>query len=328
MISFKRLYIIPLLIAIVVAFPAIFFLFTPENYWKAFLVVSLPCLILYFGYVIIQEYRKKVIRGQLENIIQTLEEFDIDEPKKVKFKPSDFPIFNELSEYLVELIDRIRSIYHANKQFTQNASHELQTPLAIIKGNAELLLQSSNIRKKESEAIVLILQNANRLSKINQALILLSKIDNQRFADTQMVNFSKVTDEVIKNFEDLIQINGLTIRKINNADMVVEMSLSLAHILIANLLQNAIRHNVKKGFIEMVYAADEFLITNPGVELRSPPEGMFKRFRKQSSSEESLGLGLSIIRKICDQNHLEVSYLNHDKMHTIKVKRIKSILDS
>lgn len=300
----------------------IFIFFPADYYWKASVSVAIPLIILYLGYRKVVGRRMKAARVQLENIIQTLEDFDIDEPKKVKFETSDLPIFNELNEYLLELIDRIRSTYHANKQFTQNASHELQTPLAIIKGNAELLLQSSNIKKKESEAIVLILQNANRLSKINQALILLSKIENQRFADTQMVNFSKVTDEVIRNFQDLIQINGLTLRKVNNADMVVEMSLSLAQILIANLIQNAIRHNVKNGFIEMVYAADEFLISNPGAELNSTPEGLFKRFRKQSSSEESIGLGLSIIKKICDQNSLEVAYLHHDKMHTIKVKRI------
>jgi signal transduction histidine kinase len=291
LISFRKQYIIPLLLAVAVAFLSIFSLFSSEDYWKACIAVALPSIVLYLGHVRINNQRKKAIIAQLENIIQTLEAFDMDEPKKVNFEPSDFPIFNELNEYLLELIDRIRSIYHANKQFTQNATHELQTPLAIITGNAELLLQSSNIRKKESEAIVQILQNANRLSKINQALILLSKIENQRFADTQPVNFSKVTDEVLQNFEDLIKINGLSIRKVNNADMIVTMSHSLAHILIANLLQNAIRHNIENGFIEIVYGADEFLMTNPGEELKTPPEGLFKRFRKQSSSEESLGLG-------------------------------------
>lgn len=320
----KKQYSLPIAIALTSATLLAIYLFPPEWYLKVAIVVIVPCLVLIIGNRLVTSERINAIRGQLENIIQTLEGFDLDEPKKVTFEISHLPIFNELNEYLMDLIDRVRSNYHANKQFTQNASHELQTPLAIIKGHAELLLQSRNIRKKESEALGLILQNANRLSKINNALILLSKIEHHRFADTEMVNFSKVTDDILSNFDDLIQINGITIKKINNADMVVEMSKSLAEILITNLIQNAIRHNLKNGFIEMVYAADEFLVTNPGAELEYPPERLFKRFKKQSTSEESIGLGLSIIKKICDQNNLEVAYLHHDNMHTFKIKRLKN----
>ena len=185
----KRLYFVPILIAIIATAAFIKFSFSPEWYWKAILVALIPTLIIAVGFRIITFRRIKIIRNQLYQIFETLEEFDVDEPQKVKFDESPFPIFNELNEYLIELIERIRGNYQANKQFTQNASHELQTPLAIIKGHVELLLQSPRIGEKEIESLAVVLQNTNRLSKLNSALILLSKIEHQRFSDEKQKAF-------------------------------------------------------------------------------------------------------------------------------------------
>ena len=174
----KQLYLLPLLLATVTAAILIWNFFPSELYVKAVLSVAIPTIIVIIGFRIITFQRIQIIRNQLFQIFQTLEEFDIDEPRKVDFEESPFPIFNEFNEYLAELIDRIRRNYQANKQFTQNASHELQTPLAIIKCHIEILLQSPRIGEKEIESLAIVLQNTNRLSKLNSALILLSKIEH------------------------------------------------------------------------------------------------------------------------------------------------------
>ena len=194
---FKLLYIIPSVLSLLIATLLIGYFFSSENFWKAAVVAILPALTLAIGFRIITYRRIQLIREQLFQILETLEEFDVDEPKKVEFEESPFPIFNDLNEYLVELIDRVRKNYQANKQFTQNASHELQTPLAVIKGHVEILLQSPRIGEKEIQSLAAVLQNTNRLSKINSSLILLSKIENQRFSDTSNVNFEKVVEEVL-----------------------------------------------------------------------------------------------------------------------------------
>ncbi len=317
----KQFYILPILFSLLSAALLICLLFPTDLYAKATLIALIPLMVLAIGFHLITKQRTQIIRDQLYQIFQTLEEFDVDEPKKVSFVKSPFPIFNELNTYLVELISRIRSDYQANKQFTQNASHELQTPLAVIKGQVELLLQSPNIGEKEIESLAVVLQNTNRLSKLNSALILLSKIEHQRFIDTEKVDFALVTDELLKNFHDLVQIQGIEIKKYYDDKFEVEMSSTLAEILIANLVQNAIRHNAGDKFIEVRVAADSFSISNPGNVLKGTPETLFKRFKRQSTIEESLGLGLSIVKRICEQFDLHISYKYDQGLHTLSLRK-------
>jgi len=313
-------YIIPVSLSLLIAGLLTWWFLPAGLRITTLLVVIIPVLIVAVGFQIITYKRLKIIRLQLYQILQTLEEFDIDEPKKVAFEESPFSLFNELNEYLIELIDRIRTNYQANKQFTQNASHELQTPLAIIKGHVELLLQSPRVGEKEIHSLGLVLQNTNRLSKLNKALILLSKIEHQRFVDTEKVNFAQVTDEMLENFHDLIQIQEIEIRKNYAQPFETDMSLTLAEILVANLLQNAIRHNVPEGFIEIEMDRNHFSVRNTGAALKGSPDLLFKRFKRKSTVEESLGLGLSIVKKICEQSGLTVSYQYEDRVHTLRVK--------
>lgn len=318
----RLLYIIPILIALLTAIVFIFFVFPPEWQLKVAFAILIPSLILGIGFRLITRQRIQIIRNQLYQILQTLEEFDVDEPSKVAFEESPFPIFNELNEYLIELIDRIRGNFQANKQFTQNASHELQTPLAIIKGHIEILLQSPRMEEKEFESLAVVLQNTNRLSRLNSALILLSKIEHQRFGDTEMVNFKVVIDEILKNFKDPIQIQEITIQKNYQADFIVEMSLTLAEILIANLIQNAIRYNDEEsGEIYIKMDATQLAISNPGQTLKGKPKQLFKRFKRESDVEESLGLGLSIVKRICEQSDLTIEYTYQENWHTLTVKK-------
>lgn len=301
----------------------ILWLWFPANLlFKGVILVLVPSIILILGFQNIYSSRIKTIRNQLHQVIQTLEEFDIDQPKTVAFEPSPFSIFNELNEYLIELIDRIRDNYRANKQFTQNASHELQTPLAIIKGHIEILLQSPNIKKKEFESLAIVLQNTNRLSKLNKALILLSKIENQPFPDFQLVNFNTLTTAVLNNFNDLIEIQQLDIRKEYEEEFTPEMSHPLAEILITNLIQNAIRYNTERGYLSINIKSNVYTISNPGKPLSAAPESLFRRFKRESEVEESLGLGLSIVKRICDQNNLNVLYLQEGNIHILQIKKI------
>ena len=328
MTSIKYFYIVPVLLAGLSGVFLIRLLLPAVPLIVASIILAIPLLILAVGFSIVTRRRVQVIRNQLQQILQTLEEFDVDEPQKVAFESSPFRVFNELNENLIELIDRIRTNYRANKQFTQNASHELQTPLAIIKGHVELLLQSPNMKEKEMKSLAVVLQNTNRLSKLNSALILLSKIQHQRFIDTEVVDFAEVTEEVFGNFKDLIDIQGIEIRKDFQAPFRVDMSATLAEILIANLVQNAIRHNVENGYIEIQITNRDYFISNPGKHLEIAPEVLFRRFRRESDVEESLGLGLSIVKRICEQFGLAVSYVYHNSLHTLRIQKQKGMAES
>ncbi len=289
----------------------------PQQFLLAALIVIFPLLIIGIGFRIVTNRRIQVLRYQLTQIIGTLEEFDVDEPKKVVFEKSTYPLFNELNEIILELIERIRSNYQANKQFTQNASHELQTPLAIIKGHAEILLNSPHLKEKEIGSLSVILQNTNRLAKLNHALILLSKIENNRYSDVETVPIQQVIDNMLSNFKDLLDLQEIKVEKSYGTELSVEMSDTLAEILFANLFQNAIRYNVENGFIRIQIKDKTVTISNSGEALEVAPATLFKRFKRESTVEESLGLGLSIIKRICDLYEIEINYIHQHGLHQL-----------
>ena len=292
------------------------FLFPQRLGTVAFLSL-LPLFIASIGFRIITNLRVQALRNQLTQIINTLEEFDVDEPKKIAFEKSTFPLFNELNLNILELIERIRSNYQANRQFTQNASHELQTPLAIIKGHIEILLNSPNLKEKEVGSLGVILQNTNRLARLNHALILLSKIENNRYSDVDTVSIQQVLRDIIANFKDLIELQEIRIEEDFGVELRVEMSETLAEILFANLLQNAIRYNVADGFIRIQIKDKTLTISNSGEVLAVAPETLFKRFKRESTVEESLGLGLSIVKRICDISDIKITYLHQHGLHQL-----------
>ena len=319
----NNLYIIPFVLSFATACALIYWYLPPPLASKGILISFFSILVLTLVYQVITNRRIGTIQTQLQQIIQTLEEFDLEEPQKTSFKKSPFPIFNELNSYIIELINRIRKNYQANKQFTQNASHELQTPLAIIKGHLELLLQSPNIGEREMESLGTALQNTNRLARLNSALILLSKIEHQHFLDTTLIDFEYITKETLENFHDLIQIKALQIDTRYKGHFQKKMSQTLSEILIANLVQNAIRHNIEKGFIKIEIEDNKINISNSGLALLEAPQNLFKRFKRISDQEESLGLGLSIVKRICDQYNLDVSYSYQDKVHNVRLEKIE-----
>ncbi len=291
--------------------------FFPQQLLTFGLISLIPLLILGIGLRMITNRRIQGLRNQLTQIIGTLEEFDVDEPKKVIFDKSTYPLFNELNESILELIERIRSNYQANRQFTQNASHELQTPLAIIKGHGEILLNSPNLKEKEITALGVILQNTNRLAKLNHALILLSKIENNRYSDVETVSIQHVISKILSNFKDLINLQEIKVEKDFGKEFTVEMSETLAEILFANLFQNAIRYNVEEGFIRIQIQERTVTISNSGEVLEVAPASLFKRFKRESTIEESLGLGLSIVQRICELYDIKITYQHQHGLHQL-----------
>lgn len=237
-------------------------------------------------------------------------------------KNQEFIVLKKTHPSLANQLLKIQHLYQSNKQFTQNTAHELQTPLAIIKGHAELLLQAPSLDEKEATAIGAILQNINRLSRINTTLILLSKIEHGRFADEQLACLNEIVEATLNHFSDAIDLQKIKIEKLYAADFSVNMSTTLAEILMANLLQNAIRHNLPAGYIKIEINKKELKISNPGKPLVTSPENLFNRFYRESKKEESLGLGLSIVKMIAEQSGLEVGYFFGNGVHMLSIKNM------
>jgi signal transduction histidine kinase len=295
-----------------------------RGFWLLF---SLLIFLLSTGFTVagwwIIRKRDRVVVYQLTRVLRTFDAHEHVTLAGIPFFPGDRAIERPLKE----IIRRLQANYQANKQFTQNTSHELQTPLAIIKGNIEMLLQSEKLTKGEVSALGTILKQTNRLSRLNSGLALLAKIETQGFSDDEPVDLQATAEDVIEHFSDLIQARHIEIRRRFRSELRVLMSASLAEIMLANLVQNAIRHNVpEKSYVDLRIDEGTLWITNPGATLDEEPETLFERFKRHSAKEDSLGLGLSIVQHICERYEFDLAYLYRDGLHTLRIQFGNAVL--
>lgn len=253
------------------------------------------------------------------NTLEQLKQFNLSAKNKILLQPTDINEFKELNATVMSMTQKVNNDYESLKRFTENASHEIQTPLAIIKNKMELLAQSENLEESQINLIQSITHAASRLSRMNQSLLLLTKIENRQFENTERINFSYILNRHIDNLEELPATKNIRLIKNIVNDFFIEMNEPLAEVLISNLLINAVKHNFQNGTIEIVLAANTLTVSNTGPIPKIQTSELFERFKKESTSNESLGLGLSIVKTICDSYGFEVSYNFKDGMHVMKI---------
>lgn len=251
--------------------------------------------------------------------INKLRAFDVNKDNRLDLMTSDIDEFEQLNEVFNAMDKKIKQDYERLKEYTENTSHELQTPLAIINTKLDELIQADNLTEEQVKSIAGLIETTNRLSKTNQALIFLAKLDNRVFADAQLVSFNEVVRAQLENLEMLIDDAGLKVELVSTASPQIKMNASLAHTLIQNLLKNAIRHNVPDGHIHIRIEASSLQISNSGRVVSFDPEKMFGRFKKNSQHPQSLGIGLSIVKRICDISAISVSYEQKDTEHIFRL---------
>jgi signal transduction histidine kinase len=254
------------------------------------------------------------------NTLVQLKEFNLSGMNKIKLQKTDIDEFTELNKTADLLTQKVNSDYESLKSFTENASHEIQTPLAIIKTKLELLSQSEHLDSIQISTIQSLNDATSRLSKLNQSLLLLTKIENRQFIKTENINISLILNGYIENFEELAEAKKIAIIKNIEENRLVEMNESLAAILISNIIINAIKHNHDNGKIEIELVGNSLTIRNTGEIPEKDTSEFFERFKKHSASNDSLGLGLSIVKKICETYAFPVSYRYERYMHIVTVE--------
>ncbi len=245
-----------------------------------------------------------------EDFFHTLDRiktFQIKDSQEIELKESEIEEFQELNKAIRKLIDRIKKDYRNLKDFTENASHELQTPLAVMRSKIELFLQNDNLSNHQLELITSLYEAVNRLAQMNKALILLTKIENNQFPEREKI---AIDERIMTHLEHLQAISDekkLSIKtKLNKVSL--EISPALLDILLMNLIKNAIRHNTFNGTIILTLTEHELRIENSGPPSEVPADKLFQRFTKSNQNLESIGLGLSIVKRIIDLYDFEIEY--------------------
>ena len=252
-------------------------------------------------------------------ILNNLSRYEINRDIPLEIPKTDIYEFILLNQALEKMSKKIRLDYMNLKEFNENAAHELQTPLAIIKSKLELLIQKENLDENQLKLISSVFEATTRMSKLNQGLLLISKIENNQFLHTEEISLARLIDKTTEHFEEMIDHRGITVSKNFQSPLVLNMNPVLAEIFITNLMSNAIRHNNLHGLISITIRQDSFTIENTGQILKTDPIKFFERFRKSENHPDSVGLGLSIVQKIAGLYEMKVDYLYHDGFHILKI---------
>jgi signal transduction histidine kinase len=252
------------------------------------------------------------------NIMGELKQFKVTDNRDIA--PLNTPIdeFNELHSEVTAMAERVKRDYKDLKTFIENASHELLTPIAVINSKLDTLIQTENFSPQQSKLLGDLYGAVARLSRLNQSLLLLVKIENKLLNDQQTINLKELIEELLYQLEDIFSDKLITVSA-TFEDKEITASRYLIDILLNNLVINAVRHNHEGGEIVITLTADSLSVKNTGQPTSLNNEVIFKRFHKSSTSEGS-GLGLTISKQICESLDYQLVYSYKEPYHGFVVR--------
>ncbi|GAL85365.1 hypothetical protein MYP_2594 [Sporocytophaga myxococcoides] len=255
------------------------------------------------------------------NTLDKAKKFDIKDDKDIQVSVTQIYEFNELNDVIKKMTGKMRKDYLSLKEYTENASHEIQTPLAIINSKVENLIQCENLNNKQILWLDEIQNACLKISRMHKALLLLSKIDNGQYNASELIDFNNIICDKLEEFEALYIHRNISISLITKGIFKLNIHQDLAEILLTNIIKNAIIHNVSNGSVNVEIKNTSIEICNTGHPLITVPEKLFERFKKDKNTD-SLGLGLSIVKKIADHSGLKVEYRYGNSLHKMILSKL------
>lgn len=283
-------------------------------YWIVFLFLAiLLCILLLNLWTIGHSMRP------LRKLLRWLDKYRVGEDNRPLDNPTKIYEFRKLNEVVKESIERTEVAYEQQKMFIGNASHEMQTPLAICNSRLEMLLEDPSLTERQMEEIVKTRQTLEQLSRMNRSLLLLTKIDNGQFADVADVNFTESIQRLLPDYEMVYASKNIRLQTELQGDFIVRMDESLAQTLLSNLLKNAFVHNHEGGEITIKATTDSLLFENTGAPESLNRDYIFERFYHSSDNRQSLGLGLAVVKAICQRYGLRIDYAFNNGKHAFTI---------
>lgn len=250
--------------------------------------------------------------------LDQLKAYELDKSESISVEESNIIEFNDLNKTIGYLTDRNRKVFLNQKEFIENASHEMQTPIAIFQSKLDTLMQSPHLTQAEADTIMELELTAQRMARLNKSLLLLSKIDNNQFLLTESVDIAGIIQTQIASLAPMAALDGIKIV----ADLSgsnINANKTLIEVLVSNLLHNAIRYGEKHETVRVALQDEELSISNKGKATKVNIDQMTQRFTKESTDPNSSGLGLAIVKKICDSSGYRFEYSFSDSIHTFSV---------
>ncbi|MCJ8165364.1 HAMP domain-containing histidine kinase [Pontibacter sp. E15-1] len=290
-----------------------------SQYYTTILVVFLLMgLLLGIAGAAINYFLTRTIWHPFFENLRRLQGFSVSAAAPLQLHDTGIREFSELKEVLEEMATRSRQEYRALREFTENASHEIQTPLAIIRSKLDRLAQYP-MSEEMSEHIVHAKVGVDRLTRMNKNLLLLAKLDNRAFQDIQPVDFSAVVQEHVDLMGELFAMRGILL-EVDLMPVELAAQQYLSGVLVSNLLSNALRYTPQDGMATATLSAGGFTVTNSGEPLDFPPGQLFDRFKRSHARPETTGLGLAIVFEICRMHAWVPDYGYEEGQHRFTIR--------
>ncbi|WP_303013350.1 HAMP domain-containing sensor histidine kinase [uncultured Bacteroides sp.] len=284
--------------------------------WIIFLYVSLLlCIVIISVWVFYRNMRPLYVLLHWLDNYQTGKK---NEPLKNKTRITEF---RKLNDAAIRYAERTEQMFEQQKQFIGNASHEIQTPLAICRNRLEMLMEDESLSESQLEELMKTHQTLEYITKLNKSLLLLSKIDNGQFTDTRELNLNVLLGQYLEDYKEVYDYRNIKVDIAEHAEFRVTMNESLAVALLTNLLKNAFVHNIDEGHIRIVITSGSITFRNSGIDRPLDKEHIFERFYQGNKKEGSTGLGLAIADSICRLQHLKIRYFFEQEEHCFEISK-------
>ena len=279
-------------------------------------------LVLFLGItasmVILNNLLLKKIWQPFYLLLERLRNFRLDDPQPFHATDSKIEEFRLLDSSLQKLLEKNIQTFNDQKHFIENAAHELQTPLAISLNKLELMVNQP-LEEEQLALAASVMDNLERLIRLNKSLLLLSRINNRQYAGEEEIDLNGVVKKGLRDFSDQADYKNIHLILEENGNIRAKMNPDLAHMLVINLLKNAIVHNHPGGEVQVVIEDHVLTVSNTGKIEALDEKKIFERFYKQGSNGSSTGLGLAIVKAIADLYGLEIAY-SFDGLHKFRVE--------
>jgi signal transduction histidine kinase len=287
-----------------------------HHLFRAILVVSLATiLIIILAFLLTNRILLRRLWQPFYDALHAMQHFKLGNTKDLHFPSTNTEEFAFMNESLGMAAKKAEEDYLLLKEFTENASHELQTPLSIIRSKLEMLIQEEDLSHRQSEIVRSAFAAIKKLSRLNQSLLLLTKIGNQQFNDLEDVRLDEKIENKLGQFRELWQTSGIEVSS-RLSPATIRASPELIDILLNNMFSNASNHNIPHGDIDIALESRQLTISNTGLSVPLDARRMFTRFYKGEQHTGHNGLGLSIIKQICEVTTLRPSYQFSGNRHT------------
>lgn len=275
-------------------------------------------IIIVIGFLMLTRRLSTTIWKPFHNTLDKLKTFNLNNHTKIEFGITNTKEFEELNQSLKKLIAQNVSVYKTQKEFTENASHELQTPLAVLRNKIDILLQSDDLTERQYYIAEEMNNALTRSSRINKNLLLLAKIENSQFDNSELIGFDTLVVQSMDGLEEHFKEKHINAGSSIQSGVEVKGNTSLTEVLINNLIINAIRHTSPGGAIRVVLSKSSFEVRNSGGQALDT-DLLFKRFSRMSADNSGSGLGLSIVQEISRLHGWVVKYNFENNEHIFSI---------